>query len=65
MRTERRKGGLAGRALPIVAACMLVAAVAIVAAGSAATRAAPSSVAKKDDSFQTSVPNAILIDPDS
>ena len=45
---------------------MLVAAVAVVAAaGSVATRAAPSLVGKKDESFQTSVPNAILIDPDS
>jgi serine-type D-Ala-D-Ala carboxypeptidase (penicillin-binding protein 5/6) len=63
--TERRKGGLAGRALRSVAAGILVAAVAAVAAGSTAARAAPSLVGKKDDSFQTSVPNAILIDPDS
>jgi D-alanyl-D-alanine carboxypeptidase (penicillin-binding protein 5/6) len=56
---------LAGRALHIVAAGMLVAAVAVVVAGSAATRAAPGSVGKKDEPFQTSVPNAILIDPDS
>jgi len=65
LRTERRRGGLAGRALHIVAAGMLVAAVAVVVAGSAATRAAPGSVGKKDEPFQTSVPNAILIDPDS
>ncbi|MGD0025501.1 MAG: D-alanyl-D-alanine carboxypeptidase family protein [Xanthobacteraceae bacterium] len=48
-----------------MAAGMLVAAVAVVVAGSAATRAAPGSVGKKDEPFQTSVPNAILIDPDS
>jgi D-alanyl-D-alanine carboxypeptidase (penicillin-binding protein 5/6) len=42
---------------------MFVAAVAAIAAGGAPTRAG--SLTGKNDSFQTSVPNAILIDPDT
>jgi serine-type D-Ala-D-Ala carboxypeptidase (penicillin-binding protein 5/6) len=47
-----------GRAAHLVAAILLAAAV-------AAAHAAPSAPAKKDDAFQTSIPAAILFDPDS
>jgi D-alanyl-D-alanine carboxypeptidase (penicillin-binding protein 5/6) len=53
---------LPGRAPRIVAAGLLVAAL---VAAIAAAQAAPSTAPKKDDSFQTSSPAAILIDPDS
>jgi len=53
---------LPGRAPRIVAAGLLVA---TLVAAIAAAQAAPSTAPKKDDSFQTSSPAAILIDPDS
>ena len=52
-------GGLGARGAFIAAA----AALAFLACGSGILRAAPSGVGKKDDSFQTNVPNAILIEP--
>jgi D-alanyl-D-alanine carboxypeptidase (penicillin-binding protein 5/6) len=54
---------LSGRAPRIVAAGLLVAT--FVVAAIAAAQAAPAPAPKKDDSFQTSSPAAILIDPDS
>jgi serine-type D-Ala-D-Ala carboxypeptidase (penicillin-binding protein 5/6) len=59
---ERRPNGLAHRALRVVAVGLLAVAVGAGAPIRAATSLAPS---KKDDTFQTSVPAAILIDPDS
>jgi D-alanyl-D-alanine carboxypeptidase (penicillin-binding protein 5/6) len=55
----RRRVFLPGRALGTLAAGLLV------AATIAAAHATTSMATKKDDSFQTSVPNAILLDPDS
>jgi D-alanyl-D-alanine carboxypeptidase (penicillin-binding protein 5/6) len=53
-----------GRGLRTVAAGLLIAAIAIAALAGA--RAAPSAALKKDDDeFQTSIPAAILLDPDS
>ena len=63
MRTGRHGVALSGRAPRIVAAGLLVAT--FVVAAIAAAQAAPAPAPKKDDSFQTSSPAAILIDPDS
>jgi D-alanyl-D-alanine carboxypeptidase (penicillin-binding protein 5/6) len=52
-----------GRGLGVAAAALLAAAV---AAGIYAAHAAPSAMStKKDDAFQTSIPAAVLLDPDS
>jgi len=63
LRTGRHGVALSGRAPRIVAAGLLVAT--FVVAAIAAAQAAPAPAPKKDDSFQTSSPAAILIDPDS
>jgi D-alanyl-D-alanine carboxypeptidase (penicillin-binding protein 5/6) len=57
----------AGRGAHIAASALLAAIVAVsfIVSFVAAGRAAPAVVAKKDDTSQTSVPNAILLDPDS
>jgi D-alanyl-D-alanine carboxypeptidase (penicillin-binding protein 5/6) len=54
---------LRGRGLGVVAVAMLAAAI---AAGIYAAHAAPAAMStKKDDTFQTSIPAAVLLDPDS
>jgi D-alanyl-D-alanine carboxypeptidase (penicillin-binding protein 5/6) len=54
---------LRGRGLGVVAVAMLAAAI---AAGIYAAHAAPAAMStKKDDAFQTSIPAAVLLDPDS
>jgi serine-type D-Ala-D-Ala carboxypeptidase (penicillin-binding protein 5/6) len=61
-----RLGFCKGRGPRAVAACMLAAALcAGLAAAMTVARAAPSATATKNDSFQTSAPDAILIEPES
>jgi serine-type D-Ala-D-Ala carboxypeptidase (penicillin-binding protein 5/6) len=67
LHTKRPAERSAGGRRRVLAAAILLAAaaLAIVSAVSGTTRAAPSLTSKKDDTFQTSVPNAILIEPKS
>jgi len=60
-------GARPGRALHFAAAGVLIAGLVAgaVVCAIAGARAAPVAAAKKDDSFQTSIPAAILLDPDS
>ena len=63
MRVRRFLAFLPGRGVRIAVAALLVAAI---AAGLYAAQAAPAAMAtKKDEAFQTSIPAAVLLDPDS
>ena len=63
LRSARGERGLAWQMVrAAAAACALIAAVAV---GVVAARAAPGLTGGPDDAFQTSVPNAILVEPDS
>jgi serine-type D-Ala-D-Ala carboxypeptidase (penicillin-binding protein 5/6) len=67
LQTKRRGERPAGGGRRALGAAILLAAttLAILSSMSGGTRAAPSLTSKKDDAFQTSVPNAILIEPNS
>jgi serine-type D-Ala-D-Ala carboxypeptidase (penicillin-binding protein 5/6) len=67
LQTRRRARDVASGRTSGAAACAAIACLAlcVIAAGSVAPRAAPSMTGKKDDTFQTGVPNAILIEPES
>jgi serine-type D-Ala-D-Ala carboxypeptidase (penicillin-binding protein 5/6) len=67
LQTKRRGEWPAGGGRRALGAAILLAAttLAILSSVSGSTRAAPSLTSKKDDAFQTSVPNAILIEPNS
>jgi serine-type D-Ala-D-Ala carboxypeptidase (penicillin-binding protein 5/6) len=66
LRSMWRKGGLADGTARVAAAALTAAVTfSLLAAGSIAPRAAPSLTGKPGDTFQISVPNAILIEPQS
>jgi D-alanyl-D-alanine carboxypeptidase (penicillin-binding protein 5/6) len=65
LRAERRGRRLAGGAVSELAVCILLAALALTAAGGFTKAAAASLTGKNDNTIQTGVPNAILIEPQS